>query len=88
MFKCKSCSEKNLRIEDLKEQIHFLRLQLNPPPRLSKYEIEEDYMLNGGNEEQTSPAPIDDEANKTNQEQLAAIQLEHDQIMSGSTWES
>lgn len=63
MFKPKQCSlclEKDNRIEDLKEQIRYYRSVLNPPPKITKYELEETAVLNGGGQ-QIDPAQMEQE---------------------------
>ncbi|GAC1502123.1 MAG: hypothetical protein NVS1B10_06760 [Candidatus Saccharimonadales bacterium] len=75
---CKVCEEKERRIADLKEQIAHYRLVLNPPPRINRYELEEDVLLNGGGHESVS---IDAEAEA---KENARIQRESDLIFSGN----
>lgn len=78
MFNCKRCIEKELRIKDLKEQISYLRLQLNPPPRINKYELEETVVMNGGGQQVVTQEDI--EAENTENER---IQRESDFIFNG-----
>lgn len=82
---CKVCLEKDKRILDLKEEITHLRAVLNPPPRINKYEMEQDYILDGANEPQRDlPTPISEEDRKQQEEKQLAIQREYDAILSGS----
>lgn len=66
MFQCRCCPEKEIRIAELKEQVAYFKLQhevqieyfkqlLNPKPRVvSRYEAEEDMVLDGGSKEEIS----------------------------------
>lgn len=82
---CKVCLEKDKRIADLKEQIKALNLQLIPTPQTKYYEMEQDFALSGGGEETVrTPTSITAEDEKQRDERLALIQLEQDQILSGS----
>lgn len=84
---CKVCLEKDKRIADLKEQITSLNLQLIPTPLTKHYELEQDYVMEGGGEAiGYTPVSISAEDQKTKDEQAALIQLEHDQMLSGATW--
>ena len=83
MFKCKICDEKDKRITDLKEEILHIRAILNPPPRINRYEIEQDNLLNGGNSETIHP--IDEESERL---QSQAAQREADIIFSGNVIET
>lgn len=59
MFDCKVCPEKDNRIEDLKEQIQYLRAVLNPPiSKLAPVEsvnLQQDMILDGGGQEEIDP---------------------------------
>lgn len=82
---CKVCLEKDKRIADLKEQIVALNLQLVPTQQTRHYEMEQDFVLDGGGDEvHPTPTPISEEAQKSRDEQLALIQLEQDMLLSGS----
>lgn len=86
MFKCRVCIEKDLRIKDLKDQIADLKNQLNPPPRVQHYELQQDMLLNGGNEEEiVMENPAD-----ALSEQIAndLIVREQDMIFSGNSDET
>lgn len=75
MFKCRVCQEKDLRITELKEQIQFLKNQLNPPPKVQHYELQQDLLLEGGaNEEVTPEQEIDDKAEEVLNDILAREQ--------------
>lgn len=76
MWKCKTCIEKESRIADLKEQISYFRSVLNPPPRISKYELEETVVMNGGGQEEIDTTAEEIENSK--------IQKETDFIFSGN----
>lgn len=78
MFKCKICIEKDKRIEDLKEQILNLRLTLNPPPRINKYELEETVVMNGGGQQVVTQEDLEAEERENEK-----IQRESDFIFSG-----
>ncbi len=59
MFKCSVCEEKDRRVEDLKEQISYLRNLLNPPvqamPSLPEIQnIQQDMILDGGGTEEVN----------------------------------
>jgi len=79
MFKCKVCAEKELRISELKEQIAYFKSLLAPAPRVNKYELETDNLLNGGAAEL-----IDDVHTEEEQQKADLIQLEHDRILAGT----
>lgn len=83
-FTCSLCKEKDSRISELKEQITYLRSVLNPPPRISTYEMESDHLMNGGGEQLDTPMSIEDEAKGQEELKQALIQLEQDQILSGT----
>jgi hypothetical protein len=85
MFKCKVCAEKDARIADLKEQISHQRIQITPPPRVNTYEMEENYLLQGGNEEQLQTVSQEDQRKES--DKLRAIEEERERILGGSTWE-
>lgn len=88
MFQCKVCLEKDKRIADLKEQISQQRLLLNPPPRVNHYEMEQDFITNGATQEElAAPTPINSEAQRKLYDQMAAIQLEQEQMLAGDTIE-
>lgn len=59
MFNCKVCEEKDKRLEDLREQISYLRNILNPPRSNSKQnyieqeDLQQDMILSGGGKEET-----------------------------------
>ena len=61
MFDCKVCKEKDKRIEDLKEQISYLRGVLNPPKselklaHLEQQDLQEDMIMSGGGTEEVDP---------------------------------
>lgn len=81
MWKCKVCSEKDVRISDLKAQVEYFKSIVHPTPETRKYEMEEaleqDMVLDGGGKEE-----IDLEAEaKENQR----IQQETDFIFSGNS---
>ncbi len=78
MWKCKVCAEKELRISELKEQVNYFKRLLNPPPRIQKFELETDEILNGGGRE-TQPTLADEEAERIENERL---QRESDFIFS------
>lgn len=78
MFKCKCCPEKELRITELKEQIAYFKTLLNPPERISKYELEEVAVFNGGGQQL-----VDEETLKKETEVNAALQREADGIFMG-----
>lgn len=87
-FSCKVCLEKDKRIADLKETILHQRQILNPPPRVNRYEIEEDFLMNGGNaEELPQPNTINAEAQAKIDEMQAAVQLEREMMLGGDTIE-
>lgn len=81
MFKCRTCSEKDLRILDLKEQLQYLKDQLHPKPQTKTYElvqdIEADMTLSGGGGDE-----IDLTAEMKENEK---IQRESDFIFSGNS---
>lgn len=83
MFNCKVCEEKEKRIQELKEQIAYFRSVLNPPPRINKYELQEDLVLSGGGQEEIDPATVVAE-----QVENDRIQRETDFIFSGNTEET
>ena len=68
MFNCKICKEKELRITELKEQIAYFKSILNPPPRVNKYEIQEDMLMDGGSKEEIDLAAEAIEAENTRRE--------------------
>ncbi len=78
MFKCKICKEKDERISELKDQITYFKSLLNPAPRINKFELQEDLLLEGGGQE-TDPTPVDEEAERIENER---IQRESDFIFS------
>lgn len=80
-FTCSVCKEKDARIADLKETISAQRLQLNPPPRINTYEMEENYLLQGGNEEQASPEV--QTVTKEKAEELRAVAQEQELLLGG-----
>lgn len=84
-FTCSVCREKDARIADLKEVIANQKQQLNPPPRVNTYELEENYLLQGANDEQVEP--VSEEISKQKAEQLRAIEEERERMLTGSTWE-
>lgn len=82
---CKVCAEKDKRIADLKEQIKSLNLQLIPTPQTRRYEMEQDFVMEGGGDEVGyTPVSISAEDQKTRDEQAALLQYEADAILSGS----
>lgn len=82
MFKCKVCTEKNLRISELKEQIDYLKKQLNPPPAIRSYEVQQDFILDGATREEVEP---ESEIDATSAELSKALEnLEEDKIFSGN----
>lgn len=85
MFSCKVCREKDLRIQELKDQISYFKNLLNPPPRINKYELEADTIMNGAGNETEQLDPIDAEAEALENER---IQREEDMIFSGNTIET
>lgn len=86
MFKCKVCAEKDARIADLKEQIKAQHSQIVPEPKIKHYELEQDYVMNGAGSEELTPPSISSESQEAEDKEKALIQLEYDQILSGSTW--
>lgn len=76
--KCKCCIEKDLRISELKEQISYFKSILNPPERISHYELEETAIMNGGGQALVTP----EELKKESDENLL-IQREADGIFMG-----
>lgn len=82
---CKVCAEKDKRIEDLKEQIKSLNLQLIPTPQTRHYEMEQDYVMGGGGEAiGYTPTSISEEDQKARDERVMLIQQEQDAILNGS----
>ncbi len=59
MFNCSVCKEKDNRIEDLREQISYLRNILNPPVSnlkqkyIEQTDLQQDMILSGGGKEET-----------------------------------
>lgn len=86
MFSCKVCKEKDARIADLKEQIKAQHSQIVPEPKLRHYELEQDYVMDGGGTEELVPQTIAQVDQEKIDQEKAAVQLEYDQILSGSTW--
>jgi hypothetical protein len=83
MFKCKCCPEKDARIQDLKSEITRLWNMVNPAPRVQVYEAEQDYILDGANQEQTE-LPIQRAVNEEQAKELAAIESERERILNGN----
>lgn len=88
MFKCKCCPEKEIRIAELKEQIKYFQQRheeqtqyfknlLNPSPRkITRDQIEEDMVLDGGSKEEAIlPQDIPESAE---------VLLERERMLSGS----
>lgn len=85
MFSCKVCIEKELRISELKDQIQYFKTVLHPEPRINKYEMETDFIQDGGGREQLNfAAPISEEARAEQQKKIDEIQQEQDRILSGT----
>lgn len=85
IFKCRVCAEKDARIAELKEQITYFKNLLNPPPRVSHYELETDRIMNGAGQETEQVVAVDEEAERLENER---IQREQDMIFSGNTMET
>ena len=82
MFKCKVCLEKDLRIVELKEQIAYFKNILNPPPRINKYELQEDLIMDGGGQE---IIPIEDAVvEKAKAIEAEEARREEDRILTGN----
>jgi hypothetical protein len=80
---CKICIEKEQRIAELKEQVSYFKTVLHPEPTMKKYEMETDFVMDGGGREQLA-TPISQEAQAKIDEQIQAIQEEQDKILSGT----
>lgn len=80
---CKVCAEKDKRILNLEDQILYFKSVLHPEPKTKKYEMETDFIMDGGGREQLA-TPISQEAQAKMDEQLQAIQDEQDKILSGT----
>lgn len=78
-FSCSVCKEKDMRIAELKEQVAYFKSVLNPPPRVNKFELQEDVLLDGAVKEEIS---VDEHAEALEAEQL---RREADLIFSGNT---
>lgn len=78
--KCSVCEEKDKRILDLKDEIKSLRFTLNPPARISRYELEQDNLLSGANTE-TVNTSIDAESLE---KEVLRLQHEQDSLLTGN----
>lgn len=80
MWDCKVCLEKDRRLEDLKEQISYLRNILNPPKFIQQdipqNDLQEDMILSGAGKEETELVSNDIET--------AEILAERSAILSGT----